>query len=100
MGGRSRKQLVTATSTNQISRGRRQYTEAQEQLEQQTEKLERLESEHNQQLAALETNFRAESLVVGKLESSARKGDTDVDRVTLIWLPWQIDADGRAQPPY
>ena len=100
MGGRSRKQLVTATSTNQMSRGRRQYTESQEQLEQQTEKLERLESEHNQQLAALETNFRAEVLVLGKLESSARKGDTDVDRVTLVWLPWQIDADGRAQPLY
>ncbi len=100
LGGSSRKQLVTTTSTNQMSRGRRQYAEAKEELKRQTEKLGRLESEHQHKLAALATNFRAETLVLEKTETSARKGDIDVDRVALVWLPWQIEADGRAQPLY
>ncbi|MDZ4659523.1 MAG: DUF87 domain-containing protein [Bythopirellula sp.] len=100
LGGSSRKQLVTKTSTNQMSRGRRQYADAKEELARQTEKLAQLESEYQHQLATLETNFHAETLVLEKTETSARKGDTDVDRVSLVWLPWQIEADGRAQPLY
>ena len=100
MGGRSRKQLITATSTKQMNRGRRSHAEAQAELDQLREKLANLESDRQKQLAALETVFRPESLALEKIEISPRKSDIDVGQVMLVWLPWQVDAEGQAQPLY
>jgi len=35
-----------------------------------------------------------------ELEVPLRKSDTSVDRVMLVWLPWQVDASGNALPAY
>jgi hypothetical protein len=29
-----------------------------------------------------------------------RKGDTQVERVALVWLPYRASADGRAEPAF
>ena len=100
LGGRSRKQLVTATSADQMNRGRRSYSEAQEDLEQLQTKLAQLQEERQKQLAALETSFRPETISLEKIEVSPRKSDIGVSRVMLVWLPWQVDATGQAQPLY
>jgi hypothetical protein len=100
LGARSRKQLVTTASTNQMYRGRRQYADAQEDLTQLSEELAQLEQERERQLAELTTKFRPGAIALEKIEISPRKSDIDVGRVMLVWLPWQIDANGRAQPIY
>jgi hypothetical protein len=100
LGGKTRKQLVTATSSNQMNRGRRSYGEAQEDVDLLQTKLTELQEEQSKQLAALETNFLLQSIALEKIELSPRKSDIDVGRVTLVWLPWQVDAGGQAQPLY
>jgi hypothetical protein len=100
LGGRSRKQIVTATSTDQMNRGRRSYSEAQEDVDQLQTKLTDLQDEQSRQLAALETNFLPETISLEKVEVSPRKSDIDVGKVMLVWLPWQVDAENQAQPLY
>jgi hypothetical protein len=99
MGGRSRKQLVTANSTHQMSRGRRRYAEAKSELAVLTRKLEELESS-KQQLVAWVSTWQAESAIRQEIEAALNKSDIVVGLVELVWLPWQIDADGRTQPLY
>jgi hypothetical protein len=100
LGGKSRKQLVTATSTDQMNRGRRSYSEAQEDLDQLQSKLTELQDERSKQLAALETNFLPATIALDKIEISPRKSDIDIRSVILVWLPWQVDVNGQAQPLY
>ncbi len=42
--------------------------------------------------------FRVESLTLEPLEVACRKGDIQVDLLALIWIPWEIDAQGIAAP--
>ena len=35
-----------------------------------------------------------------RLRSAPRKSDLEVERVSLVWLPWQVADDGSAEPLY
>jgi hypothetical protein len=39
-------------------------------------------------------------MALNRLELKPRKADIEIDSVTLVWLPWQIDLQGHAQPLY
>ena len=61
------------------------------------------------ELRALDAEFRAESAalragagepVLEELPLRARKTDTRVERVALVWLPYRASADGRAEPAF
>jgi hypothetical protein len=60
-------------------------------------------------LAALDAAFQAEVAALrdaagepalSDLPLRPRKGDTQVERVALLWLPYRLDADGRASPGF
>jgi len=77
-----------------------QQADAEIQLRRAIEKKERLEQECESQLKELEKRFAAENLEFERFELKPRKADVQIDRVALVWLPWRIDAAGRAEPVY
>ena len=42
--------------------------------------------------------FRPENLVLESIEIPPRKTDTRIRQLALIWIPWQIDSEGSAEP--
>lgn len=99
-GGRTRKQLVTATVTSQIGRNRRHYAEAKAKKKLLEETLKKLEIDKQRRLQAIEREFRPETLKLEKVETAPRKSDIEVGRVMLVWLPWKIDTAGNAEPAW
>jgi hypothetical protein len=53
-----------------------------------------------ERLQALDAQFDANKFEIEPLPLSPRKGDVDVDEISLLWLPWRVDAAGRAEPAY
>jgi len=100
MGRRSRKQIITSTSASQAMQSRRRSASAAEQLEDDKRALEELMHQQEDELAALDREFQASALRFDKMETPPRKGDIDVDEVSLVWLPWWTDAAGVAHPAY
>jgi hypothetical protein len=99
-GRRSRKKLVTTTSAGAAMRERQQQSRAQDQLTQAQADLQNLEATQQAQLDALQASLTPESLKLERLEIPPRKGDIDVDEVSLVWLPWWVDEKGQARPAY
>jgi hypothetical protein len=100
-GGRSRKQLVTQSLWSQMSKDRQKNAEAKSRLREKQRDLERLKkliSPPNDQ-----TDVDAEplhELKLTKIEVPPRKGDIEVQPVSLVWLPWWVGEDGSAKTAY
>lgn len=60
----------------------------------------RLETELAEKLQALEGQFAPSGLSIEPLPVAPRKGDIEVDEVVLVWLPWRVDGEGRAERAY
>ena len=91
---------VSSSSMRQTMRERGQQTRAADRLEDKIVELEELEEKLNQELETIEYKLEPSNLELEKVEVPLRKSDTSVDRVLLVWLPWQVDADGNAQVAY
>jgi len=59
-----------------------------------------LEEQHQERLKSLEANYSLASLQIETRELKPQKSDIEVDKVSLVWLPWRIDANGVAAPMY
>ena len=100
-GGRSRKQLVTQSIWSQMSKDRQKNAEAKSKLREKRRDLDRLKK-----LTAPpsdQTDLDAEplpELKLTKIEVPPRKGDIEVQPVSLVWLPWWIGEDGAARTAY
>jgi hypothetical protein len=46
----------------------------------------------------LEDGPGADSLALEELRIAPRKSDLDAEPVTLVWTPWQVSPEGRAEP--
>ncbi len=97
-GGRRRG--VSASSASQAMRERGQQTRAEQRLEDKRIDLEELEDELQEALTDIEIDFEPNNLELEKIEVPLRKSDTSVDPIQLVWLPWQIDANGASRPAY
>lgn len=100
-GGRSRKQLVTQSLWSQMSKDRQKNAEAKAKLREKQRDLDRLKK-----LMAPpsdQADVDAEplpELKLTKIEVPPRKGDIEVQPVSLVWLPWWINEDGAARTAY
>ncbi len=100
-GGRSRKQLVTQSLWSQMSKDRQKNAAAKSRLREKQRDLERLKN-----LMAPpsdQTDVDAEplpELKLTKIEVPPRKGDIEVQPVSLVWLPWWISEEGAARTAY
>jgi hypothetical protein len=62
-----------------------------------------------QELRALDAEFQADTAelraapadpVLAELPLRPRKGDTQVERIALVWLPYRVGADGSREPAF
>lgn len=60
----------------------------------------KLEDDLQSAMTEIEIDFEPSNLPFDKLEVPLRKADTTVDPISLVWLPWRIDANGATQPAY
>ena len=81
-------------------RERGQQTRAEQRLEDKRIDLEELEDELEEKITEIEIDFEPSNLKLEKTEVPLRKSDTNVDPISLVWLPWRVDANGATQPAY
>jgi hypothetical protein len=93
-----RRSLNPALNSAVTERG--QQSNAQLELEKAVQDRERLEQEFQESLAKLQTQFNPSNLKLEPVELKPQKSDIEVTKVSLVWLPWRIDANGRAEPVY
>ncbi len=63
-------------------------------------KLEDLEQELKTEIEEAEVSLRPSDFALEALPIRPRKMDLEVKQVSLVWLPWRIDAEGIAEPGY
>jgi len=91
---------VSSSSVRQTMRERGQQSRAADRLEDKLLELEEMEETLETELEQIEFDFEPKNLELEKLEVPLRKSDTSVDQMMLVWLPWQLDAEGNAQVAY
>ena len=73
---------------------------AKESLEDLHIKFEDLETEFNDEVAKLEEKLSVDNLEFEELNLPPRKSDLSVEQFAVVWLPWEVDEDGIAEPVY
>jgi hypothetical protein len=99
MGSRGRPRSAS-TAFSQAAKEHGDQAIVQADLAKVLEDKERLEQAHDQALADIDAKYSANSLPLTQSEIKPRKGDITVDHVTLLWLPFRIDAAGKADAVY
>jgi hypothetical protein len=93
-----RRSLNPAFSSVATERG--QHSNAKVSLEAALAEKQRLEEQHQQALAQLESRFDLEKIELEQIELKPQKADIEVDKVLLVWMPWRVSAEGEAKPAY
>ena len=84
-----------------VATERGQQATAQVSLDKLLDEKKSLEAERDKTLADLESKFTSPSNCRSKSSSlKPRKADIEVDRVSLVWLPYRLDTHGAAEPVY
>jgi len=55
-----------------------------------------IERQCQEEIDAVTSQFSAENLTLEAIDIPIRKGDTKIKLLALVWVPWQIDAQGIA----
>ncbi|MGI6419339.1 MAG: ATP-binding protein [Thermoguttaceae bacterium] len=64
------------------------------------QRLAELEAEFQAEVKSLETAMSEENLVVEEAPLRPKKADISDTKVILVWAPYRVDAQGRAQPAW
>ena len=83
-----------------VATERGQQMSAQASLGKALDEKKSLEAEREKLIAELDAKFQPDQLPLETLVLKPRKSDIDVDRVSLVWLPYRIDGDGRDEPVF
>ena len=89
----------TTTAARGVDRSRKEAMDvdrAEDNLAAAQAKLQELEQEFQAEVAALESNVAAAAVEAFSLRP--KKSDVMVQRVALVWVPYWMHADGRAEP--
>jgi hypothetical protein len=73
---------------------------AQVSVDKATQDIERLKQEHEENLKSIQARFHPSALRIESIDIKPQKGDIEVDQVSLVWLPWRVNAAGAAEPVY
>jgi hypothetical protein len=80
----------TAQEKGDVTRAEETLTELQQQMEQ-------LNADLEQQVAELSQQYDVENLQLEPIAIPPRKGDLKTDEPVLLWVPYQLDNQGRAE---
>ena len=87
-------------SFGRSSKEKGDISRAQENLEELHIKFEDLETEFNDEVAKLEEKLSVDNLEFEELTLPPRKSDLSVEQFVVVWLPWEVDESGIAEPVY
>jgi hypothetical protein len=73
---------------------------AKDNLEELHIKFENLEAEFKDEVERAEDKLSIENLEFEELTLAPRKGDLSVEQFAVVWLPWEVDESGIAEPVY
>jgi hypothetical protein len=93
-----RRSLNPALNSAVTERG--QQSNAQLSVERAVEEKLRLEQDFQEKLKSLESEYSAGRAKIELFELKPQKSDIEVSKVSLVWLPWRLDAAGHAEPVY
>lgn len=99
-GKSSRRRSSSATAARQAATERGQAQRAKLKLDAATQALDELEQERDAALESLREQFDPERLDLDRVEITPRKSDIEVGEVTLVWLPYAVDSEGKLLPAY
>ena len=85
-------------SVGRAAQQRQDVVHAKETLEDLERDKIALEHECEEEIRALQDKFSIESITLDPVKFPCRKGDLKVNVLCLVWIPWEIDADGIARP--
>jgi hypothetical protein len=99
MGGRGRARSPEVALRG-VATEKGQQATAQASFDQLAKMKSDLEQERDKSLADIDARYNADTLAITPFELKPRKGDITVDHVSLLWLPFRINAAGSAEPVY
>jgi hypothetical protein len=88
---------TAARSAGRIGRESEDVDQAAESVQQVQARLSELEAECAAAVAELERGLDPLTVELREVELAPRKSDTQVGRVSLLWTPWRMGADGFLQ---
>jgi hypothetical protein len=83
-----------------VATERGQQSNAQISVESALQEKQLLEKQHEERLKQLEANYNPASVAIEPLELKPQKSDIEIDKVSLVWLPWRFDPNGVDTPVY
>jgi hypothetical protein len=83
-----------------VATGRGQHSNAQISVDSAQREKEQLQQDYEKNLAELEARYRPDSIQIESLELKPQKSDIEVDKVSLVWLPFRVNSSGNAEPVY
>ena len=92
---------VTSTSLRSAGRAAQQkgdVSRAEEKVEDLVVEMQKLQRELAEQIHKLEGQFDVENLALTPKEVTPRKSDIEVGEISVVWTPWQVNAQGLAKP--
>lgn len=90
-----------STSIRSVTRAAQQRDDvnrAQEQLGDLETQLQELEAELKAETEQLQAKFQPDAIEISEQAIRPRKSDIQVERLFLLWLPWELDSTGLASP--
>jgi hypothetical protein len=85
---------------NSVVTERGQQTNAQLSLDKALQEKERVEEEFRDRMKNLDVELSPSRVKIEPFEIKPQKSDIEVDKISLVWLPWRINAAGSAEPIY
>ena len=89
---------TTGRSFGRAAQQRTDVVHAQESLEELIAEKTRIEAECETEVRGLQDRFTIDALTLEPLEFPCRKGDLQVNLMTVLWIPWEINEQGIATP--
>ncbi len=85
---------------SRAARERGDIARAEERVEALEERLQDLEAQFESDVAGIQGPVDPASVDVRARKIAPRKSDLDVAPLTLVWVPWRVDASGAARPAH
>jgi len=92
------KAATAMKSAGKISKEKQDVVKAEERLELEQERLLDLETKFEEEVATLENTAAPELLDVVEYAVRPRKSDITISEVALVWMPYAVNQNGRAEP--